>query len=138
MIKPLRWHMPPLFTCMKFAFCPTEEVWEAEREKVKKADTLDIGEYPQTNGMCVSWRSKGGVLHVLITLDDELDSDPVELISVIAHECYHLACHTLRAASEEEPGEETVAYLVGDLVKTIWEDYCLTRGKAKFPGVAEK
>lgn len=134
----IKWHRPPLFGCMKFAFCPDVEAWEAERKRVLRQDAIDIAEYPTTTGMCVTWEDFTSTKRTLITLHAELDSDPIELISTISHECFHLACRVLEAAAEDDAGEETVAYMVGGLVKTIWSDYCLTRGKANFPQVAAK
>lgn len=124
---------------MKFAFCPDSATWEEERARVRKVDLIDIREYPTTTGMCSYWKEReNGSMRALIVLHEALDASPVQLVSVIAHECYHLSKIVFEAASEDEPGEETVAYMLSELVTVVWEDFCDTRGRARFPKVVQK
>lgn len=127
------WRTNPWLKVMRFGFCPNKEIWDALRSEVLNDCHINIGDYPVsdgTPGMTTNWRDSTGT-RSLVTLADWLDDEPLELASTLAHECVHLAHRLFEAMHDDEPSEEFTAYIVGGLVKDIFEDFRSTRALAE-------
>jgi hypothetical protein len=125
--KGIRWRRSAWFNVLHYGFCPDEETWERERAKALVEGHVEIGPYPAHAGMSVAYLDGKSERRMLVTLGIELDSDPIQLVSTLAHECWHVASAHFEAMKEDEPGEETQAYVLGAIMAEMFEDYSLTR-----------
>jgi hypothetical protein len=132
MRKRVKWRVNPWFPVICYGFCPDAETWEVERARALRKGHVEIGDYPVNDlhlGMTNNFRSDTLDAHCLLSLSPKLDSDPIKLVCLIAHECVHIAEAMFEEMREASPSEEFRAYVVGALVAEMFEDYSATRGK---------
>ena len=129
----VRWRTHPWFRVLRYGFCPDEAAWEYERDRALKRAHVEIGPYPASlkyPGMTTSFINDGGARCHLVTLADDLDDDPIRLVSTIAHESVHVAEAIIEAMADANPSEEFRAYAVGAITGEIFEDYSRVRSPA--------
>ena len=90
-----------------YPFCP--DVWLFHsREKCVDWYEKRTGTKPDLFESDAQTTYLGGEAVVLIEVKDE----PAWENALLVHEAYHVVCNHLSAIGEDEPGEETVAYMV--------------------------
>lgn len=122
----ITWHLHWSKTCW-YGFCPDKKSWAKERRRVLKAHHLDIGSYPEFSGLTTCYKTPDP--RALVTLNDDLDGDPIRLVGTISHEAIHIVSMAFREMHEDDAGEETLAYSVGQVSSDLFEAYSLSRGK---------
>lgn len=98
-----------------------------ERKRVLRKVHIDIGDYNPSLGLTTCYQTPDP--RFLVTLSDDVDSDPIMLVNLLAHEALHVASKILDCMQEDSPGEETMAYMTGNIASEIFEDYLVTRGE---------
>lgn len=60
---------------------------------------------------------------VIVCIEEAAKIPPHHMVSVVAHECLHVVQAIEQVMSEEKPGIEYPAYLIGELAKFVWLQY---------------
>jgi len=116
------WHVPEWFDVIHFAFCPTEDKWNQERERVLNVTHKDITDYP-SNGALTTWWEEEGYVRCLVTMSDWHDDKMDFIVSALSHEAVHVASRLLDAMKEDKPGEEVFAYMISRIAMTLYQDF---------------
>ena len=97
------------------------------RRLARRRHGAELPEYPSTSGMTTYWEDNEGRLRVVVTLADWVDDDPVALVGILAHECYHVVCRISEAMADKKPSEEFVAYALSEVTSQMFADYSVVR-----------
>ncbi len=115
----INWRLSPWFGVMYYGICPDEKSWDEERLLTLNSTHIDIEEFPNS-GMTKNYKSERGHC-TLVTLKQDVSE--IELLGILVHECYHVMANILERMDEDEPGEETVAYMLEGIFKELLEDW---------------
>lgn len=98
---------------MFFGFCPNEEAWQREMEKMGLQEP-----YPQSDA-CVTFFSRKGK-HVAIMTISQVRKSKEEMVGLIVHECTHIWQEVLYHMKEKDkPGAEIEAYSMQAITQEI-------------------
>lgn len=126
-MKKLNWRLAWSHSA-RFCFCPTQELWDAERTRVLKRANVDIQSYPCGNNTGMTTIYRDGDTRIVVALSEQVDDEPALLVGTLAHEAVHVANAIFESMAEKSPGEETMAYTVGRVTAELFLDYTRTRG----------
>lgn len=121
-----------LFDNYSYGFCPDEKAW---REFWKAVDLgkMHIPCYPSRSDARTTFTNPDefGVFHpvALVTMNNDLDKDPVQVAALLVHEAVHIKQAILEYFGEANVGDETEAYMVQRISQDLMNMYVDSRVK---------
>lgn len=121
-----------LFDNYSYGFCPDKKAWDKFWKRV------DLGKmhlpcYPTESDARTTFTdpSEYNVIHpiALVTLNNELDKDPIQVASLLVHEAVHIKQAILEYFGEQNVGHETEAYMVQRISQDLMNMYVDARVK---------
>lgn len=110
---------------MRYGFCPSKKAWTRLMRRLKVKDPAP---YPEVAGSCTQIRRDDGEVVVIVTVHERMDdANPIAIAGVIVHEATHVFQFICEAVGEEEPGRETQAYAMQNIVMGLLDAYNTTR-----------
>ena len=114
-----------------YGFCPSEKAWNSAIRRLRVTDGAKP--YLKSGARCDAFENEDGHLVVLVTIHENEDQfDPIEIMSVLAHEAVHVFQQMSRNIGENEPSAEFEAYSVQNILLEIARAYFKTRNPNRF------
>jgi hypothetical protein len=126
------WRRVELFDNYSYGFCPDEKCWNKFWRVVDKGEVYKPF-YPGRSDARTTFTNpdETKVFHpvAIVTMNNDLDKDPVQVAALLVHEAVHIKQAILRYFGEDNIGDETEAYLVQRISQDLMNMYRDTRVK---------
>ena len=120
------WERMELFDNYSYGFCPDKKSWDKFWTSIDAGKT-HIPRYPDDSDARTTFThpKECDVIHpiALVTLNNEIDKDPIQVAALLVHEAVHIKQAILACFGEDNVGDETEAYMVQRISQDLMNMY---------------